>query len=421
VTQFAPMIQYYGILYELRHKVAFGHAGYFNFWNGRTYLNDKQNRLKLFWINYVASNIVENKDNQMSPKQFRFHVIYRNLCFVFVALGILFTLTFLITAVTNAAPLMHSNEGHNYYVQYGDTLSEIAQMHGLSTAELRRANALSNADHIHSGDILYIPSTSSQHGQSCRYHHEVSSGQSLSWIAVSYGIDIASLAQANHIHDYDNIKFGQSLCIPVYNSTPNTPAPKTIPTTAPTPVPTIYVPPTSTVNPLSYYPEPNGYVYYTLRLGDTLGTLASRYQTTEHHITVLNPTANIAIGTILLLPIYDEIPAPPTQTPLFYPTIISMSPTQTPLFYPTLVPPPATTIPVATTTPVPPSATQPSAATPLVPTATPLVPTIIRPPATTMPPTAMPPPTSTSLPTAILPPTTTPILGRWRARFWHSK
>jgi LysM repeat protein len=72
------------------------------------------------------------------------------------------------------------------------------------------ANGLSNANHIYVGQKLKIPTK----GGSCVRSHTVSHGQTLSSIAVWYGVSTHSLAYANNITNYNHIYSGQSLCIP---------------------------------------------------------------------------------------------------------------------------------------------------------------------------------------------------------------
>jgi len=266
-------------------------------------------------------NIVEIKDDQMISNLLRFHSSYRfpALCSLLVMIALLATIAFASTAQS-------STSGTYYKVQHGDTLSDIAQLYGLSTGELMYANALSDADHIHSGDRLYIPTQSVHYGQSCRYYHRVRPGQTLSWIAIHYGIDSNILAQSNHIYDHDHIEIGTNLCIPARISAsvvrpavqlqPPAWHSRSIYQQRSTPVPATATPhtqPSPTTNPLNYYPEPNGYAYYRLRSRDTIQSLAARYQTDEHHLSVLNPGIIFAPDTIWLVPLYVDIPMPPTQ------------------------------------------------------------------------------------------------------------
>ena len=63
------------------------------------------------------------------------------------------------TPVTTT-PRVGTSEG-SYVVQAGDTLSEIAAAHGVSTADLAAANALSNQHFLKIGQVLSVPGGSS--------------------------------------------------------------------------------------------------------------------------------------------------------------------------------------------------------------------------------------------------------------------
>ena len=46
-----------------------------------------------------------------------------------------------------------------YVIQPGDTLSQIAERHGLPTIELARVNGITDPDKIYAGHIIEIPET----------------------------------------------------------------------------------------------------------------------------------------------------------------------------------------------------------------------------------------------------------------------
>jgi LysM repeat protein len=119
-----------------------------------------------------------------------------------------------------AAPAQ-SNKGNTewvqvYTVQRGDTLSGIAQSFGVSQEALMEANSLRNPNHIYVGQQLIIPakSNSGTGGPQCVDYYTVKRGDTLSEIALYYGINEHALARANGIYDLNDIYVGQSLCIP---------------------------------------------------------------------------------------------------------------------------------------------------------------------------------------------------------------
>ncbi len=101
-------------------------------------------------------------------------------------------------------------------VQDGDTLSEIADRHGMSLNQLMKLNGLNQADHVETGQTLLVnsPSKSAASGSGFRKgasEHVVRSGESLSAIADGYGIGINKLIAINGISDPDHVEAGTRL------------------------------------------------------------------------------------------------------------------------------------------------------------------------------------------------------------------
>ncbi|MEZ4683572.1 MAG: LysM peptidoglycan-binding domain-containing protein [Caldilineaceae bacterium] len=128
-----------------------------------------------------------------------------------------------------AAPADSASYSETYYwVQPGDTLSEIAVWHGTTTYAIMQANGLQNPNHIYVGQKLYIPGGYGgghhggwEHGghggpvggPQCAFYHTVQYGQTLSHIAAYYGVNTYTLAQVM-IHNWNHVYAGQRLCIP---------------------------------------------------------------------------------------------------------------------------------------------------------------------------------------------------------------
>ncbi|MET1034877.1 MAG: LysM peptidoglycan-binding domain-containing protein, partial [Arthrobacter sp.] len=105
-----------------------------------------------------------------------------------------------------------------YTVAAGDTLSGIAQRHGIGLSSLLKANGLSGASTIHPGQGLRLagsaaatagapsPSRSSA-------SHTVAAGDTLSGIAQRHGIGLSSLLKANGLSGASTIHPGQRLTI----------------------------------------------------------------------------------------------------------------------------------------------------------------------------------------------------------------
>ncbi|MCX5954278.1 MAG: LysM peptidoglycan-binding domain-containing protein [Cyanobacteria bacterium] len=105
-------------------------------------------------------------------------------------------------------------------VKDGETLSEIADRHGMSINELVRLNDLSNADHVETGSTLRVKaiavaSSRSADGPSSyrkgASEHVVQPGQNLSTIAEGYGVPMSRLVAINGLQDADHVEVGMRL------------------------------------------------------------------------------------------------------------------------------------------------------------------------------------------------------------------
>ncbi len=166
-----------------------------------------------------------------------------------------------------------------YTVRAGDTLSVIAVRYGTTAAALAQANGLSNPNLIRPGQVLTIPNCSGpvqppQPGGCFTY--TVRAGDTLSAIAARYGTSVPAITQANNLSNPNYIRAGQRLVICAG------------PGSTPPPPP----------------PPPSGRTY-TVRLGDTLSSIALRNGTTTYELARLNGLANanlIYAGQVLRLP-----------------------------------------------------------------------------------------------------------------------
>ena len=94
-----------------------------------------------------------------------------------------------------------------YVVQPGDSLSTIAQRHGVSVSSLAADNGISNLHLIRVGQVLRIP-----HNGNTSY--VVKSGDTLSEIAASAGVSTRQLIDANGLSNPDVLRVGQKLTLP---------------------------------------------------------------------------------------------------------------------------------------------------------------------------------------------------------------
>lgn len=208
-------------------------------------------------------------------------------------------------ASTDASPL--ENRGTYYRVKYGDSLSKIAVYHGVSINALKKANGIHNPNHIYVGQKLLIPSggygqneyahhkpPQRHKGGHCVHYHRVQHRQTLSSIAVYYGVNVWVLARTNGIHNLNHIYVGQKLCIPSQmHPKPHRPKPH-------------YPKPQ---HPKTHHPKPHdpstGCKYHYVKRGDTVSKIASWYGTTVHAIVYANHLPNpnhIYVGQHLVIP-----------------------------------------------------------------------------------------------------------------------
>ena len=148
--------------------------------------------------------------------------------------------------------------GETYTVKSGDTLYGIANKYGLTVDELKSMNNLAS-NTLSIGQVLKVGSSSTS-GE----YYTVVAGDSLYKIANKFGTTVNELKQINNLTS-DLLSIGQQLLIPS-NST--------------------------------------GYQTYTVQSGDTLYSIARKYNTTVTAIQNLNnlSTSVLSIGQKLLIP-----------------------------------------------------------------------------------------------------------------------
>jgi LysM repeat protein len=116
---------------------------------------------------------------------------------------------------SGGGPIYHGG-GNVYIVRCGDTLTRIALRYGVSVWAIVRANGLRNPNYIYAGQRLTIPSGGCcpppvHHGG---FYYRVCRGDTLAGIAYRYGVNMWSLARANGISNPNRIYAGQVLWIP---------------------------------------------------------------------------------------------------------------------------------------------------------------------------------------------------------------
>lgn len=203
--------------------------------------------------------------------------MFRNL---FVHKRLLFFLLWLVSSllgatmvprVVYAAPVAVADPETVYIVQRGDTLSALARRYGVTVQALVAYNSLASTN-IYVGQRLLIP------GQSTPTYpitYVVQRGDTLSKIAKRYDTTVAALIQVNNLRT-ETIYVGQRLTISVA-SDPNQPL-----------------------------------IYHTVQRGDTLSTIARRYNISVAAVRAANGLTSdtIYVGQRLLIPNSLGYPTP---------------------------------------------------------------------------------------------------------------
>ncbi len=105
-------------------------------------------------------------------------------------------------------PLIHR-------VRPGDTLSEIAQFYSVSIEALQSINEIANPNDLFSGQELRLPPGAVvPEGRPVPRAHVVQDGDTLSAIAVRFGVSLQDLLDENDLSNPNSIFVGQELTIP---------------------------------------------------------------------------------------------------------------------------------------------------------------------------------------------------------------
>lgn len=215
-----------------------------------------------------------------------------------------------------------------HYVAVGESLTGIAMQYGVTVEAIMQHNGLSNPNMIYVGQPLVIPGYPGWPGRGyggpppgCAQLHTVRMGETLSSIAWKYNIPVQALAECNNLYNQDIILIGQPLCIPGQPSGPSQPA---------------------------GYPGGPGPVYYhTVAAGEALSTIAARYGVDTWSMVQANnlrDASYIWAGQQLAVPGYQP-------QPVYQPGPVYRQPAAPPPAYdpgpPAYVPPPTFDKPAA--------------------------------------------------------------------------
>ncbi|MBB6177972.1 MULTISPECIES: LysM peptidoglycan-binding domain-containing protein [Anoxybacillus] len=195
-----------------------------------------------------------------------------------------------------------------YTVKSGDSLWKIAQTFRTSVNEIKALNQLTS-DTIFIGQVLQVPDApttvqtpapTTQTVASTTATYTIQSGDTLSTIARRWNTTVTRLLELNPtITDVNRIYVGQVIKVPTIITTNTTTNQLTSPTPAPTMTQTS-VPTSTTSASKSYIVQP----------GDTLSTIAKKFNVTVNDLLALNPNITnvdfIRVGQTINVPLSWE-------------------------------------------------------------------------------------------------------------------
>ena len=164
-----------------------------------------------------------------------------------------------------------------YTIRSGDTLWILAQRYNTTVEAIMRINPGINPNNLQIGQVICIPGGTTPPPTSCptgSFRYTIRSGDTLWLLAQRYNTTVEAIMRINPGIDPNNLQIGQVICIPG----------------EPTPPPMTC---------------PRGSFEYTVRPGDTLFSIAQRYDTTVEAILRINPGLdpnNLRVGMVICVP-----------------------------------------------------------------------------------------------------------------------
>ncbi len=155
-----------------------------------------------------------------------------------------------------------------YIVKKGDTLYGISKQFNTSMQKIRELNNLKD-DNIYPSQVLIISANTESNPSECVIY-TVKKGDNLYNIAKKYDTTVDAIKRYNNLTT-NNLSINQRLKIPCYSTTPT--------------------------------PEKPNYISYTVKKGDSLYSIATKYNTTVDQIKKNNnlTSNNLSIGQTLII------------------------------------------------------------------------------------------------------------------------
>lgn len=206
-----------------------------------------------------------------------------------------FSATAAIALVALPAIPAHASDDAQHTVRSGDTVWDIARKYGTSVDSILNANGLDSRAIIKPGQQLVIPGAAPAAAAepTASTTHRVVSGDTVWAISRAYDTTVKAIIETNNLGPNAVIRIGQTLIIPGANQ--NSTAGTSISTNSSSTV--------ATQHNLDLFA--NGASTYTVVSGDTLSSIAKRFNTTVSSLSQTNSISNpnvIRVGQRLSIP-----------------------------------------------------------------------------------------------------------------------